>query len=66
MKLKDGKNWKLFVIEDLMINRKKYKMSDPDMLELLRSIIVYRGTVEEFFKVNFNVNLSEKHKIEKE
>ena len=47
-----------------MTNSYYDKMPDADMRELVRAVIVYRGTVNEFFKVNFNIDL-DKMKNEK-
>ena len=55
---------KVRIIFDLMTNSEYDKMSDADMRELVRAVIVYRGTVNEFFKVNFNIDL-EKMRLEK-
>ena len=55
---------KVRIIFDLMTNSEYDKMSDADMRELVRAVIVHNGTAEEFFKVNFNVDL-DKMKNEK-
>ena len=53
---------KINLIKDLMTNPvydagQSSGVTDSDMRELVRAIIVHNGTAEEFFKVNFNVDL---------
>ena len=49
---------KINLIKDLMTNPVyDGKIDDEAMRELVRVIIVHNGTAEEFFKVNFNVDL---------
>ena len=56
---------KINLIKDLMTNPVyDGKIDDEAMRELVRAIIVHNGTAEEFFKVNFNVDL-DKMKNEK-
>ena len=56
---------KIDLIKDLMTNPVyAEKIDDEAMRELVRAIIVHNGTAEEFFKVNFNVDL-DKMKNEK-
>ena len=48
-----------------MTNSRYDKMPDADMRELVRAVIVYRGTINEFFKVNFNIDLDKMKKEKK-
>ena len=51
---------KIDLIKDLMTNPVyAEKIDDEAMRELVREIIVHNGTAEEFFKVNYNVDLDE-------
>ena len=56
---------KVRIIFDLMTNSEYDKMPDADMRELVRAVIVYHGTVNEFFKVNFNIDLDKMKKEKK-
>ena len=55
---------KINLIKDLMTNpvydvSQSSGVTDSDMRKLVRAIMVHDGTAEEFFKVNFNVDLDE-------
>ena len=57
---------KVRIIYDLMTNPEyDGKIDDEAMLEFVRAVIVYRGTVNEFFKVNFNIDLDKMKKEKK-
>ena len=57
---------KVQMIFNLMTKERYYKtISDSDMRELVRAIIVYKGTVDEFFKVNFDIDMDKVRKEKK-
>ena len=62
---------KINLIKDLMTNPvydagQSSGVTDSDMRELVRAVIVHNGTAEEFFKDHFNMDINEKKLTEAE